>query len=246
MQEWTLELDGRTHRVHSEGSARHTVTWWVDDVEVARKTSMDETITLSADGTGDPDGAGVGSVVVKHSHLGAPRRATLHPEGGSGALTGVGGTDLEPAPGSPAATWEQRVRDHPRRHALIATLGATAGVVLPILLALLLARWALPQIPFPDLPDLPDLPGIPLPDLPDIPWPNLPSIPWPDWSLPGWLRWLLDQAGLVVPILIAYAVARGEIRRRRRQDEERAARRTRDQIAHEAAEDGDDRPSAEG
>ncbi|WP_248583568.1 hypothetical protein [Nocardioides sp. InS609-2] len=59
-----------------------------------------------------------------------------------------------------------------------------------------------------------------------IPRLDLPSILWPDvdlpgWQLPGWVRWVLDHAKYVVPVIVAYAVARPEIRRRRQQHEQR-------------------------
>ena len=86
------------------------------------------------------------------------------------------------------------------------------GVLLPLLALWLLAQISWPAIPWPDW------------DLPSIPWPDwdLPSIPWPDWDLPelpAWMRELLDKAKYVVPVLVAFALARAEVRRRRTQDE---------------------------
>ncbi|QDH10688.1 hypothetical protein FE634_21465 [Nocardioides dongxiaopingii] len=94
--------------------------------------------------------------------------------------------------------------------------------MLPILLGLLAVRLAV-RVPWPDLPSIPwpDLPSLPSPDLPGVPWPDLPSVPWPDWTLPGWLAWLLDRARYVWPVVLAYVLARREIRRRRVQDEGR-------------------------
>ncbi len=128
--------------------------------------------------------------------------------------------DLVPAPGSPAEKREQWIRDHPRLLALRATLGGTAGIVVPLVLAWLLAGFAFSI----------DLPGIPLPDLPSIPLPDLPEIPWPDWSLPdwslpGWVREVLDVLKLVFPVLPAFVLARAEVKRRRKQDELRTRRR---------------------
>ena len=48
---------------------------------------------------------------------------------------------------------------------------------------------------------------------------------WPDWSLPGWVREVLDKAKYVVPVIIAFVLARAEIRRRRTQDELKAGMR---------------------
>ena len=48
---------------------------------------------------------------------------------------------------------------------------------------------------------------------------------WPDWSLPGWVREVLDKAKYVLPVIIAFVLARAEIRRRRTQDELKAGMR---------------------
>jgi hypothetical protein len=42
--------------------------------------------------------------------------------------------------------------------------------------------------------------------------------------MPGWLAWLLDKVQYIGALLLAYVLARGEIRRRRQQDELRASR----------------------
>lgn len=130
------------------------------------------------------------------------------------AELGVGGVDLVPAPGSPAATREQWIREHPRLHTSRATLGGTAGIVVPLVIAWLLARFAFSI-------DLPDIPWPDLPDLPSVPWPDIALPDWslPDWSLPGWLQQVLDVLKFVFPVLLAFVIARGEIRRRRKQDE---------------------------
>ena len=151
-----------------------------------------------------------------------PSRATLYgPDDGVGELTGLGGVDLVPAPGSKAEAYERRVLDHPTRFALIATAGGVAKVVVPILLGLVVVRFAvnlpwpdLPRFPHPDLPDGPDLPGIPWPE---VPWPDLPDVQPPDWLL-----WLLDKVKYAWPIVLAYVLARGEIKRRREQDRRRS------------------------
>jgi len=105
----------------------------------------------------------------------------------------MGGVDLVPAPGSPAEKREQWIRDHPRLHTVRATIGGTAGIVVPLVIAWLLARFAFWI----------DLPGIPLPDLPEIPWPH-----WslPDWSLPGWVREVLDVLKFIFPVVLAFAL----------------------------------------
>lgn len=201
MQVWRLTVEGRDHRVEADPGLSRRIRWYVGDELVAEKKAMEDKLRLSS-----PEG----ELEVRFSGLGAPRRATLG--------TYPGGTDLVPDPGSKADQYEQRVREHPTRYAVIATVGGVAKVVVPILLAVLAARFAFSldlDLPRPDLPDLPT------PDLPSIP---LPSIPWPDWSLPGWVRWTLDKAKYVWPIVLAFVIARAEIRRRRQQDEKRQDR----------------------
>lgn len=234
LQTWHLTVAGRDHRVVVSGSMRHRASWYVGDELVAQESSLEEKLHLKAED--QPD---LGAVVMRFGVLGTPRRATLFEPSDDGPpielkeLAGLGGLDLDPEPGSPAARHEERVRAHPRRYAVIQTAGGVAKVVVPILLLALLARFAfsfdLPSIPWPDLPDLPNLP---VPDLPAIPWPNLPDLP--DWSLPGWVRWILEHAKYVVPIAIAFGLAQAEIKRRRKQDELRAD--LRDQAASEQDE----------
>lgn len=207
-QVWTLDWDDRTHRVEATGSAAHRVRWLVDGEQVAEKKAWEEKLTL--------DGGDQGRVTVRFSGWGQARRATLFgPDEEVQAASGLGGVDLVPAPGSGAAAYEERVRLHPTRYAVIATVGGVAKVVVPLLLGLVAIRFAV-SVPWPDVP-LPDLP-----DLPDVPWPDLPSIPWPDLPdvrVPDRVRWLLDKVKYVWPIALAYVLARAEITRRRKQDE---------------------------
>lgn len=227
VQAWDLTVDGAAHRVEVRGGVRRHVTWTVDGALVGQKTSMDDRIVVRAgDGLDGPDDSSRrdrGAVGVRFTGLGAPRRATLFPAGEEidiKAMTGVGGRDLAPEPGSKAAVHEDRVRAHPTRYTLLQTAGGVAAVVVPILLATLLARWTfsldLPDIPWPDLPSLPS------PDLPSIPWPDV-SIPWPDWSVPGWVERAAGYLKFVWPVVLAFVLARAEIRRRRQQDEARRA-----------------------
>jgi hypothetical protein len=225
-QAWELALDGHTHRVEVRGSVSRRLRWCVDGDLVAEKKTSDDKVQLA-----DQARPELGAVGIRFSGLGRPRRATLFEhdptetlDASARALTGLGGLDLAPEPGSPAAKHEDQVRAHPRRYAVVAGLTGVARVVVPILLVALLGRIAV-SIPWPDL-DLPSIPfpDIPWPSLPSLPWPDLPSIPWPDWSLPGWLVWLLDHAHYVVPVIVALVLARNEIRRRAKQDELRAAR----------------------
>lgn len=235
-QTWELVLEDRAHLVEVYGSRSRRVEWYVDGELVGTTKSSEDRIRVTAEDADD-----LGSVGVFFSGLGKPRRATYF-EPGKGedlkALTGAGGVDLVPEHGSAAAAYEDRVRAHPTRYALIAATGGVAKVLLPILLALIAARIAI-SIPWPDW----NLPSIPWPDwdLPSIPWPdiNLPAIPWPDWSMPGWLAWLLDKVKYVWPIVLAVVIARAEIRRRRKQDELREERRAlRRQDPQDDSEDG--------
>lgn len=216
LQTWTQTLAGHAHRVEVRGSVMRHVQWWVDDELVGEKKSMEDKLRVAPT---DPD-AGHGTMNLRFSGLGKPRRATLTAPGE------LLGTDLEPAAGSPAAAYEEKVRAHPRRHELVATLGGVATVIVPIVVATLLARLAF-SIPWPDL----GLPAIPWPDLPSIPWPDLPdlpdlpSIPWPDVSVPAWVGEVLDKAKYVWPVVLAWVLARAEIKRRRSQDELRQSTR---------------------
>jgi hypothetical protein len=209
-QVWTDTIDGAEHRVEVDGSVSRTITWTVDGEPVAERRTMDDTARL--------DGGAHGRLVVVHSALGAPRRATLHPPGDAAAsLAGVGGRDLTPEPGSRAAAHEESVLRHPGRYTALQTLGGVAKVVVPIVVAALLARVAF-SLPLPDI----DLPRIPRPDI-DLPLPSvaLPEVGLPDIDAPGWVTWLIDKAKYVWPVALAYVLARREIRRRRRHAEER-------------------------
>lgn len=198
-QVWDLRVDGRAHRVEVHGSVSRRISWLVDGAEVGATKSSDNRVTVT---TEEPD---LGKVRLRFGGGGRPRRATL-------VRPGHEDLDLVPAPGSPAAAHEERVRAHPTRYALLQTVVGVVTVVGPILVTVLLARLAL-SLPLPDVP-LPDLPDLPSPDLPSLPRPDLPDV-----SLPGWLRAVLDKAGYVWPVLLAVVLARGEVRRRRRQDE---------------------------
>jgi len=210
-QVWELSLDWRRHELTaSDAGLSRRLEWRIDDELVVEKKSSDERVRLSH---------GEHALDVRFSLLGAGRRATLHTADDGASATaraelGVGGVDLVPAPGSPAEKREQWIRDHPRLHTARATLGGTAGIVVPLVIAWLLARFVFSV----------DLPHIPLPDLPSIPRPDLPDIPWPDWSLPDWslpgsVRQVLDVLKFVFPVVLAFVLARAEIKRRRKQDE---------------------------
>lgn len=216
---WHLRVDSHVHRVEVEGTWSRTIRWYVDDELVATKRSSEDKVALEAE---TDNGLAVG---LRFNALGRALRVTLF-EGDdkvpakARAAIGTGGIDLDPEPGSPAALREQRIRDHPWRHATVATLGGVAKVVLPVLLGLLVVRFAvnLPwpswNIPWPDI----DLPRIPWPD---IPWPD---IDLPDWEAPAWVRWVADKVKYVWPVVLAFVLARAEVNRRRKQDELKAER----------------------
>ncbi|WP_114423522.1 hypothetical protein [Nocardioides houyundeii] len=222
-ERWLLTHQGVRHVVEIvESGLSRRITWTLDGDEVAAKKSSEEKVTL--------DGGDHGAIGLRlPTFTGPARRVTWWgPEATLGAVaaaqTGLGGLDLDPEAGSKAAAREAWIREHPQQYAVRRTAAAVAGVVVPLLLIWLLGRFALPAIPWPDL----KLPDIPWPNLPSIPWPSiplpdLPSIPWPDWSLPGWVETVLDSIKYVWPVLLAVALARAEIKRRRDQDARKRA-----------------------
>lgn len=232
-QGWDLTAYGRRHRVEIIGSVSRTVKWFVDGELVAVKKSFKDDIQLTpGDGRPNSDATGsaaadeaadedAGAVGVKFSPLGHPRRVTWYcaeddVSASAAAVLGMGGIDLDPAPGSPAARREERIRRHPRRHAAVAVAGGIGKVVVPLLLGLLVVRLAI-SLPWPDW----TFPSIPWPhvDLPSIPWPE---VDLPDWKAPAWVLWILDKVKYVWPILLAWFLARLEIQRRREQDKLKA------------------------
>lgn len=249
-QVYEMVIDGRRHRVEtSVGDGwSNSATWWVDDEELATaKSSTADNLYLVADEDHELADE-VGAVRARFTTLSKPVRATWF-EGDRSAAeakaqVGVGGLDLVPEPGSPAAVREDRMRARPRLYAARHVAAGVGKVVIPILLAALAARFVV-SIPWPDW----DLPSIPWPDwdLPSIPWPSLdlPAIPWPDWTAPGWLVWILDHAKYILPILAGLFLARAEIRRRQDQDAERARRGAGGPSAQGSDRSGEDRVSEE-
>ncbi len=217
VQIWSRTISGHTHHLEVTGEIIRTFVWTVDGDEILTKKTADDRARLETKEHG--------SLLVIHSGLGTPRRATYFEPGEDLAgMAGIGGVDLTPEPGSRAAAYEQRVIDHPKRYALIETLGGAAGVVGGILAAMVVA-WIVSRISLPDLdlplPNLPDLPD--LPDLPSIPWP---SIPWPDLpnvQVPDWVKWVANNLKYVWPVVLAFVLAQGEIKRRRKHAEASAA-----------------------
>ena len=197
-QVWTLDHEGHEHRVVAGRNASHLVQWYVDgDLRAERKTMSDKVTLAAADGPA--------KLLVYYSGLGAPRRATLYPDGDAARRSsGWAGIDLIPEPGSSAEQYDDKLRAHPNRYAGLAALGGAAKVLVPILLTFVVVHIAIniawPQIPFPDLPS--------------VPWPDIPAPDLPDWQVPDRVWWVLDKAKYVWPVVVAYVIARAEIKRR--------------------------------
>lgn len=226
-QRWFLLEGGREHVVEIDDSGwGRRLVWRVDGAEVvSRKSGEDRVRLVPADSTSG--GGDLGAVGLRFGAFGPARRVTWYAGDGEldpagAALVGVGGRDFTAEAGSKAARREAWIRAHPRLYTARQTAAAAAGIAASLLAAWLVSRLALSI----DLPDLP-WPDLPWPDLPAIPWPDLPDIPWPDWHLPeipwpGWVREAAEHAKLVGPVVLAFVLARGEIRRRRSQDARRA------------------------
>ncbi|MFJ9387252.1 hypothetical protein ACIRON_00425 [Nocardioides sp. NPDC101246] len=215
VQIWSRTISGTTHHLEVTGEIIRRFVWTVDGEEVLAKKTSDDRARLESKEHG--------ALLVIHSGLGTPRRATYFAPGEDLAgLAGIGGIDLTPEPGSRAAAYERRVIDHPKRYALIETLGGAAGVVGGIVAAMVVA-WIVARISLPDidlpLPNLPDLPDLPLPDLPSIPWPSIPWPDLPDVQVPEWVKWVANHLKYVWPIILAFVLAQGEIKRRRKHAE---------------------------
>jgi hypothetical protein len=217
-----VEHGGHHHvlEVEPAGLGR-AIVWTRDGEEVLSRRTGEDTVRL-VPGTDGP--AGAGAVRIRFPWFGPARRVTLFEDGdaldaAARALLGVGGVELDPEPGSPAARRAARVRAHPRLYTAQQTAVAVAAVLLPLLLTGLFVGfvvrlpwpdWDLPRIPWPDIP-WPDIPW------PDIPWPDIawPQVRWPDVAVPSWVDWLLSHARYVIPVVVAFVLARGEVRRQR-------------------------------
>lgn len=223
-ERWRLAHDGAQHvlAITAGSGLKRTFRWTVDGDEVAEKRTSDDRFTLVADGR--PLALAIrmatfGDSARRVSLFEADNTAIVH----ATAATGIGGIELDPDPGTKAARRNEKMATHPWRYTAQRTVTAIATIVLPLLFFWLLAQ-VLGALPKPDV----DLPDIPLPDvnvdLPDIPWPDLdlPSLDLPD--LPGWTKPIRDAAPYVVPVLIAFAIARVEVRRRRQALEQRRRR----------------------
>lgn len=254
---WERVEAGQLHRVEiAEAGLQRVVTWSIDGAMVATKRTTESRVVLTPEGEGVE---GWALAVKLPTFTGPARRVSLFRGSGRSsaqvrAETGVGGLDLVPDPGSKAAAREAYIREHPRMFTARSTAVGVVKVIAPFVLAWLAARFVfslswpdwLPRIPWPEI-DPPDI-NLPDVDLPDI---DLPAIPWPEVDLPdvnvpeipAWLKWLVDKLPLIVPVLVAFGLARAEVKRRRTHDDE-AARKAGDQRAGSAPgqarlEDGD-------
>ncbi len=197
-ERWYLDADGHQHVVEVEpaGLGRR-VTWSVDGTPIAERCGVAGRVTLSpAAGSGT-----AGSVRLRFGSFVPARRVSWHPRNDPSAAVGLGGRDFLAEAGSRAARRDAFIAAHPRAYTgyrialAIATL-AVALAVGPVV------SWFVNNVP----------------------WQQLPAIPWPDvqlpqWSLPDWLGGVIDVLKFVVPVLIAFALARLELRRRRQQRE---------------------------
>ena len=214
-ERWHLDHHGDEHVIEvDQGALTREVVWTRGGTVLERKKTSDDTIVLAPKGEDT-------ALRLKFAMVGPARRVTLHGSE-TEAHTGVGGTDFEPEAGSRAARRAEWIGAHPHLHTARQTAISAAGVGVPVLVVwlLTLVPWPAVDIPLPDI----DLPSIPWPDLPSIPWPDisLPSIPLPDLpDLPGWVDTVRK---FLVPILIAFFIARGEVKRRRRAEQAKATR----------------------
>ncbi|MDO3398750.1 hypothetical protein QWI29_01785 [Mycolicibacterium neoaurum] len=195
---WYLHADGHRHVVEDEpaGLGRRA-TWSIDGTTVAERRSAAGRITL----TPATDTGIAGSVRLRFGSFGPARRVSWHPRNDPSAAVGLGGRDFTAEAGSRAARRDAFIAAHPRAYTgyritlAIATL-AVALAVGPVV------SWFVNNVPWQHLPA--------------IPWPN---VQLPDWSFPDWLGGVIDVMKFVVPVLIAFGLARLELRRRRQQRE---------------------------
>lgn len=136
---------------------------------------------------------------------------------------------LVPPPGSKAARREDFAREHPRLFVLH-RVGATG---LEIVLGVL-GVGALVSAFFGQLMPRIDLSWIPSPQLPDIDppswlryvdpfyWLGRLHVAWPDVDLPDWVDTVLGTSRYWFPLIVAAAIARHELDRRRTREEARA------------------------
>jgi hypothetical protein len=232
VERWRLEAGGRRHLITLTQltTFKRSIVWTVDGDDVASKETSEDSVTLGSEA--EP-------AVVKLKISGwsdSARRVRLFTGATSAAahaaaVSRLGGDDFLPDPGTKAARRQERMAAHPWRYTLLRTISAIAGIVVPIAVIWLLTRL------FGGV-DLPDV------DLPDVPWPDvdLPEIPFPDITLPSvdlpeMPAWMRTVAKYVVPVAVAFFVARREVKRRAAAERDRrdAADRDRRDAAHHAA-----------
>lgn len=216
-ERWLLTWESAEHAVEiDDAGLGRRITWTIDGEEIATTKTSDDKVVL--------DGHERGAIAVRlPTFIGPARRVTwwdgdTELGAAAAALTGIGGVDLDPEPGSKAAVREEWIRAHPRKYAAQRTAVAVAGVAVPLIMLWLLAQIPIPEIDWPDW----DI-NIPWPDFPwpDIPWPtiSLPEFSLFDFTVPEWVKAVADKAKYVWPVVLAAVLANREVARRRRQDE---------------------------
>lgn len=216
-ERWLLTWESAEHAVEiDDAGLGRRITWTIDGEEIATKKTSDDKVVL--------DGHERGAIAVRlPTFIGPARRVTwwdgdTELGAAAAALTGIGGVDLDPEPGSKAAVREEWIRAHPRKYAARRTAVAVAGVAVPLIVLWLLAQIPILEIDWPDW----DI-NIPWPDIPwpDIPWPtiSLPEFSLFDFTVPEWVKAVADKAKYVWPVVLAAVLANREVARRRRQDE---------------------------
>ncbi len=201
------------HTVEVEfGWFTHTISWTIDAEEVARVATSDDRKILVADGRAlalRVQKARIGDTLRRVEVFAGETDAAAQLR----ATSGLGGTDLEPEPGSRAARRAQRMVAHPLRYTVERGLAA-AGSIAASLLAIWMVAQLLGALPWPEV-SLPKLPAVHLPtliDLPDIDLPTIVDLP----TTPAWVERVASLIGMAVPIVGALVGARLEIARRQR------------------------------
>jgi hypothetical protein len=113
--------------------------------------------------------------------------------------------------------WTGVTARHPRLYAYRHVAGAVGGVLLAIVGVTVFVKSVAGEMLRAVLGWLPDL-RLPEIDVPDLPIPSIPFPDLPDITMPGWVGSVIDVIKYVVPVVIALAVTRAEIKRRAARD----------------------------
>ena len=195
---FSIEHEGRRIEVVPDSLwERDRVRLLVDGETVAERKAGGKRTTLEGDG--------FKVVAVMPVWGGSVARAELIPDGGTPVR-------LRPEPGTRAARIDRFEHAHPRVFAARHVVGGAAQVAVAIL-GISLALRFLPTIPLPSI----DLPSIPLPS---IPFPDLPSV-----TVPDWIKAIMQSKPYWLPIVIGFALASAELKRRRNANMDRRGTR---------------------